>query len=120
MQERDPDPLVSEAEQEAASEARRIGGRAGDEDLDPAQRPVSEGGGGEAEGFEIAEEDLVDHAEYTSGEGAPRLERLMGEEEEQETARRGEADEEDVSEVVRDPAEGPDDPGAGPGIAHDR
>lgn len=32
----------------------------------------------------------------------------------------GEPDQIDVSEVVRDPDAGPDDPGEGPGIAHDR
>ena len=87
MPDRDRDPLVTEAEQEAASAARRVGGRAGDEGLDPAQRPVREAGGGEAEGFEVAEEDLVAHAEYTTGEGAPRLEGLMGDEGEEQEGR---------------------------------
>lgn len=32
----------------------------------------------------------------------------------------GEPDQEDVTEVVRDPQEGPDDPGQGPGIAAER
>jgi hypothetical protein len=36
------------------------------------------------------------------------------------SGRYGEADEEDITEVVRDPNEGPDDPGAGPGVAFDR
>jgi hypothetical protein len=36
------------------------------------RRPVEEAGGGEAEGFEQAEEALVEHAENTSGEGTPR------------------------------------------------
>lgn len=47
----------------AAYAAGAIGGRAGDEDVDPAQRPLQEAGEGEAEGFELAEEDLVDAAE---------------------------------------------------------
>jgi len=58
------------------------------------RRPVEEAGGGEAEGFEQAEELLVDHAEHTRGEGAPRLTQ-MGEEAEPEHATYGEPDEEE-------------------------
>jgi hypothetical protein len=60
--------LVSDEEEAAAEEAGSIGGRAGDEDLDPAERPVIEGGGGEAEGRELAEEELREHAEHGDGE----------------------------------------------------
>jgi hypothetical protein len=48
----------------AAAEAARIGGVAGDEDLDPAERPVIEAGGGYAEGFEEAEDALIEHASH--------------------------------------------------------
>jgi hypothetical protein len=56
----------SEAEEIAAAarDAAAIGGRAGDEDLDPALRPLVEGGEGEAEGFELAEEDLIETAQH--------------------------------------------------------
>jgi hypothetical protein len=47
----------------AARAAGAIGGWAGDEDVDPAQRPLQEAGEGEAEGFELAERDLVEAAE---------------------------------------------------------
>ena len=47
----------------AAYAARAIGGQAGDEDVDPAERPLQEAGEGEAEGFELAEEDLIEAAE---------------------------------------------------------
>ncbi|HEX6459224.1 MAG TPA: hypothetical protein VF032_09945 [Thermoleophilaceae bacterium] len=47
----------------AARAAGAIGGWAGDEDVDPAQRPLQEAGEGEAEGFELAEQDLVEAAE---------------------------------------------------------
>jgi hypothetical protein len=47
----------------AAGEAARIGGRAGDEYLDPAERPLVEAGEGVAEGFELAEDDLIEAAE---------------------------------------------------------
>ena len=58
------DPLVDEQEELAAREAAAIGGVAGDEGLDPAQRPVIEAGGGQAEGFELAEHDLIRHASH--------------------------------------------------------
>lgn len=117
MEERDD--LVREQEEAAGAEAGAIGGSTGEEDVDPAQRPVSEAGGGEAEGFEQAEADLVDHAEYTSGEGIPRPDQL-GEEAEPEEATYGEPDQEDVTEVTADPDEPSDDPGAGPGLAAER
>lgn len=41
-------------------------------------------------------------------------------EESQATAVYGEPDQVDVTEVVSDPEEGPDDPGQGPGVAFDR
>ncbi len=114
--ERDDD-LVREQEEAAASEAAGIGGTAGDEDLDPAERPVREAGGGEAEGFEQAQQDLIDHAEYTSGEGTPRLDQFSTEAE-ADPGVYSEPDEEDVTEVVEDPDE-PDSPAGGPGIAFD-
>lgn len=116
---RSDDDYVREQEQAAAEEARRIGGNPGDLDEDPKQRPVREAGGGEAEGFEDAEEELIEHAELSSGEGMPRLDDF-DEEAEPDPATYGEADEEDVTETVRDPDEGPGDPGAGPGISADR
>jgi hypothetical protein len=84
-----------------------------------AERPVQEAGGGVAEGFEQAEADLIEHAEHSGGEGIPELDQL-GEEAEPDPATYGEPDELDVTEVVRDPDEDPDDPGQGPGIAHSR
>lgn len=50
---------------DAARQAARIGGYAGDEYLDPTDRPLIEAGEGEAEGFELAEEDLT-HSGLTS------------------------------------------------------
>jgi hypothetical protein len=61
----DDDPFAAEEADLAGAEAAAIGGVAGDEDdLDPAERPVREAGGGEQEGFEIAEDDLVEHASH--------------------------------------------------------
>jgi hypothetical protein len=66
-----PDPRYEQDEADAAAaEAARIGGVAGDEELDPAQRPVVEGGGGEAEGFEEAEDALIEHATHGDQQSA--------------------------------------------------
>jgi hypothetical protein len=66
-------------EDEAAAEAGRIGAEPGrtpgrDDDLippgesdDPARRAVEEAGGGEAEGFELAEAELIERAENIHG-----------------------------------------------------
>src|SRR5689334_25176656 len=64
-------PSEDEEEQAAAREAAAIGGRAGDEDLDPALRPLVEGGEGEAEGFELAEEDLIEAAQHGDSTADP-------------------------------------------------
>lgn len=59
-----------EQEEAAASEAAAIGGRESSEpdpvegELDEAQRPLAEAGQGEAEGFEQAERELVEHASH--------------------------------------------------------
>ncbi|MBA3421105.1 MAG: hypothetical protein H0U12_04315 [Thermoleophilaceae bacterium] len=71
----DRDRVDTEADA-AAAEAAKIGGRV-DDDLDPADRPVAEAGGGEAEGFELAEADLIESAEHADGghdRGAPEPE----------------------------------------------
>lgn len=62
----DPDPAREQAEA-AAAEAAAIGGRPSSEppsqdEPDEAGRPVAEGGGGEAEGFEEAERELIEHS----------------------------------------------------------
>ncbi|HYU60695.1 MAG TPA: hypothetical protein VEK39_08040 [Solirubrobacterales bacterium] len=68
--ERDPadEEVVREQADAAAAEAGAIGGRTGvEEERDDAERPVSEAGGGEAEGFEQATEALRDAAEHGEG-----------------------------------------------------
>ena len=62
--------VVEREEAAAADEAGSIGGRR-DPSADEAERPVSEGGGGEAEGFELAEEELRDEAEHGGGHYPP-------------------------------------------------
>ena len=39
--------------------------------VDPAERPLAEGGEGEAEGFELAEADLIEAAEHGDSEADP-------------------------------------------------
>ena len=72
---------------------------------DPAMQPVVEAGGGEAEGFELAEEELVEHASHGDWGGTARItEHAEGLEEEAEpdADQYGEADAVSPSEV-RDP-----------------
>lgn len=73
-----PDPLFEEQdtfeEQEtdaAASEAAAIGGHPTYRNIDEAHRPLVEAGEGVAEGFELAEQDLVDVTEGTEGGHSP-------------------------------------------------
>ena len=91
-----PDDLVSEEEAAAAAEARQIGGTAGDEDdFDPEMRPVYEAGGGEQEGFEQAERDLIDNAQHGDGRGDPEGDAFRPEaESDLSGAEYGQADEE--------------------------
>jgi hypothetical protein len=69
-----------------------------DEKKDPAMQPVEEAGGGVAEGFEQAEEDLIENASHGDGAGDPELDAIDNEnvEAERSTAEYGEADEEDT------------------------
>lgn len=65
MSESERDPIADEEADAAAAEAARIGGPAPDDPVrDPAERPLVEAGEGEAEGFELAEEELIDNAEH--------------------------------------------------------
>jgi hypothetical protein len=97
-----PDPRREQDEVDAAAaEAARIGGVAGDEQLDPAQRAVIEGGGGEAEGFEEAEEALVEHASHGDQQSAHAILHDQGaDEREIPTREDGEADREQSSETA--------------------
>jgi hypothetical protein len=65
----DDEDFVSEEEDAAAAEAAAIGGPEPNDALDPAERPLAEAGEGEAEGFEQAEQDLIEHASH--GDPAP-------------------------------------------------
>lgn len=121
MAERPEDEVVAREEAAAASDAARVGGEDPEPDADPASRPVEEAGGGVAEGFEQAEEDLVEHAAHGEERYEPTSDAFTPEEEsDRASAAYAEPDEIDPTEVVEDPREGADDPGRGPGIAPDR
>lgn len=99
----DPDPARQEADR-AAAEAARIGGNASSEpasnEVDEAERPLAEAGQGEAEGFEEAERELVEHATHADQHAARRAieDAPLGESDDTRAAEGGEADEERSSE----------------------
>ena len=103
--ENDPD-FATREEWEAAREAAAIGGDKPDvggaddsEPIDPAMIPVYEAGGGEEEGFELAEHDLVRNASHDDGEGFPERDAFTPEREaDLSPAEYGESDEEQSPE----------------------
>ena len=93
-------PFEREQEEAAAAEAGAIGGHVSDEppaedsdELDPAQRPLAEAGEGESEGFEQAEQELIEHSTHGDQHAARRaIEDAPGESEDERAASAGEAD----------------------------
>jgi hypothetical protein len=89
-----------EQESAAAEEAARIGGSPSSEppatdieEHDPAQQPVREAGGGEAEGFEEAERELIEHASHGDQHAARRvIEDALDEDDDARAASGGEPD----------------------------
>lgn len=84
------EPLVREEAEAAAEEAARIGGKVPSDSDDPAEQPVIEAGGGEAEGFELAEKDLEENASHGDERDFPAG--VAPPPEERESAEHGEAD----------------------------
>jgi hypothetical protein len=92
--------LVSEEEQAAAGEAAQIGGRVPEEEgLDPSRRALVEGGEGVAEGFELAEEDLIEHASHGDEQSARPAYHHRDDREEEGEEESGEADSIHSSEI---------------------
>ena len=95
----EPD-LATREEQLAAAEAAAIGGRQPeiggvdpDAEIDEAMRPVYEAGGGEQEGFELAEHDLERNASHDDGVALPGLDAFTPEREsDRSSAEYGEPD----------------------------
>ena len=86
----------------AASEAARIGGGSGRPPEDPAEAPVDEAGGGEAEGFELAEELLIEHASHGDSQSAHAILHDQMPSEEDDGRADGESDRERSSEADTD------------------
>jgi hypothetical protein len=86
----------------AEAEASRIGGGAA-ERADPAWQAVREGGGGEAEGFEDAEDALIEHASHGDEQAAHAVLHHQGQAEDvNDVDEYGEADHERSSGTERD------------------
>ena len=113
-------PEEREQAELAAREVARIGGGAApdapqqaldtetDGEIDPAMVPVYEAGGGEAEGFEQAEELLIEHASHGDQQSAHAVLHDRGEDEEELDGRAdGESDRERSSEREDEDEESP-------------
>jgi hypothetical protein len=75
-------PFDRDDEEEAAAEAGAIGGeRPNYYDADESQRPLEEAGEGEEEGFELAEEDLIEEASHGEERRDPELDEFGDESE---------------------------------------
>ena len=101
---RDDEPdFATREEQAAAAEAAAIGGGTPDvggldpdDPIDEAMRPVYEAGGGEQDGFELAEHDLVRNASHDDGGAFPEHDAFTPEiESDLSPAEYAEVDEED-------------------------
>ncbi len=98
--------FVAEEEARAAAEAGRIGGQVSSEpeptehEVDEAQRPLVEAGEGESEGFEQAEQELIEHASHGDQHAARRAieDAPLNESDDARAAGYGEADFERSSE----------------------
>jgi hypothetical protein len=120
---RDPvEQLIAEEESAAAAEAAMIGGSVPSDTEDPAMDPVYQAGGGEQDGWEAAERDLIENATHGDGGGDPLRDALAPEaESDASTAVYGEADRLPSTEVTRDPQpDEHDDPGPDPHWSADR
>jgi hypothetical protein len=105
---RDEDFVAQETDR-AAAEAGAIGGRVSSESppgggVDEAQRPLSEAGEGESEGFELAEQELIEHASHGDQHAARRAieDAPLEESDDPRAAEGGEADFERSSEEEDD------------------
>jgi len=116
------DELVAEEESAAAAEASLIGGAVPSDVDDPEMNPVYQAGQGDQDGWEAAERDLVENATHSADGGGNPLRDAFSPEAESDLsgAVYGGADELASTEVVRDPDEDDDDPGAGPGLDFER
>jgi hypothetical protein len=98
-EDRDLSKLIAQEEAAAAREAAEIGGHTPTQGLPEAERPLAEGGEGVAEGFELAEEQLIESASHGRKHGHPLGDGFPAEDARSEGLTiHGEADHERVSE----------------------
>jgi hypothetical protein len=97
------DELAAREADRAAAEAAAVGGRVSsegppEESVNEAERPLAEAGEGEAEGFEEAERELIEHASHGDQHAARRaIQDAPSESDDQLAAESGEADHEHSS-----------------------
>jgi hypothetical protein len=101
MREETPDEgFVEEEEEAAAVEAGHIGGDRPDYGTDESHRALEESGEGESEGFELAEQDLIEEASHGDEKRSPEADAFTPERESDEsTAEYGEPDEEEEPDL---------------------
>jgi hypothetical protein len=104
-----PDRASEQRETDAAAaEAAAIGGNVSSEpnpieSVDEAHRPLEESGEGESEGFELAEQELIEHASHGDQHAARRaIEDAPSENDDARANVGGEADAERSSELEDD------------------
>ena len=68
---------IAEQEREAAEEAVEVGGGPVSDEAEEAERALAEAGQGESEGFELAEEELIENASHDA-DSAPDPTHLAG------------------------------------------
>jgi hypothetical protein len=115
------DALVAQEESAAAAEAAAIGGFVPPSGGDPAMEPVYQAGGGEQEGWEQAEADLIENATHGEGHGDPLHDAFSPEAEtDRTTLVYGETDQLPSTEVVADADTAEADAASGPNPSADR
>jgi hypothetical protein len=81
MTEREEEDFELSEEDLAAAEAGEIGGPGPEYEGDEADRPLAEGGEGESEGFEQAEQELVEQASHGDPKYSPEVDEFTPEKE---------------------------------------
>jgi hypothetical protein len=100
--------FIEHEEELAAEEAASIGGTPPDYNTDEAHRALEESGEGEAEGFELAEEDLIEAASHGENRHNPAEDAFTPEvESDRSGAAYGEPDKVDPDDDLDDPDEDP-------------
>jgi len=92
------DAYVAEQEAEAAREAAKIGGDPGGEyGVDESDRALAEAGQGESEGFELAEQELVENASHEA-DSNPDPTHMAGKEEASDPTAQSHGEADDVEQ----------------------